>query len=165
MCHGAVWTLGTILFVALDLVAVMSNPLQTSVVGTQTLSCESKESVSLQTCVGSQRDSMEHPASTFSSRDTYTTEKCDQTPAATDLLKPRDEAHKRELLQKGPNQPTSYNFPKKRFSNGNLSFNPSWYELKEARILCTNRMCCLSCCHDNNEPTWIRIGVSNWKKN
>ena len=33
-----------------------------------------------------------------------TTETGDQTPAATDLLKPTNEAHIRELLQKGPNQ-------------------------------------------------------------
>ena len=119
--------------------------------------------------------STEHPASTSSSSDIYTTETCDQTPVATDLLKPRDEAHKSELLQKGPNQPTRCDFPKKRFSNGNLSFNPTWYELKEARgwleySVPADRMYCLSCrlfeseLNDKNEPNWIRIGFLTGRK-
>ena len=88
-------------------------------VDAQVLSCESEESVSLRTCAGSQHDSTVRPAfsaSTTSSSDTNITESIethDQTSDATDLLKSKDEFHKRELLQKDPNQPTSCNFPKK----------------------------------------------------
>ena len=110
-------------------------PVASDSVGAQVLFYESEESVSLKTCAGNQHDSTVCPfesSSTNSSSDS-TTETHDQTLEATEFLKPKDEFHKRELLQKGSNQPTSCNFPKKRYSNGNLSFNPSWYELKEAR--------------------------------
>ena len=106
----------------------------------QVLFCESEESVSLSNCAGSQHDSTVHPAcsaSTTSSSDTNITESIqthDHISDAIDLLKPRNKYHKRELLQESKNQFTSCHFPKKKYSNGKLYFNPSWYELKEARV-------------------------------
>ena len=144
-------------------------------VGDLASSGEPEESVSLRTHAGSHSSTSQptSSSSTGGSSGAFTdpTESIELVP--TDLLKPMDEGHKKEILQKGPNQPTSCEFPKKKFSNGNLSFSPSWYQLKEARrwleySVRTDRMYCLSCrlfeseLADKNEPNWIRIGVSNW---
>ena len=146
---------------------------------------ELEESVSLRTHAGSQHGDSSTSRPTVSSSSTGGSSGAFTDPTdhsielshvvAADLLKPRDEGHKREILQKGPKQPTSCVFPKRKFSNGNLSFNPSWYHLKESRgwleySVQTDKMYCLSCrlfeseLTDKNEPNWIRIGVSNWKK-
>ena len=41
--------------------------------------------------------------------------------------------HKKDILVKGPTQPCNCTFPRRKFSNGNLSFNPAWYDAKEAQ--------------------------------
>ena len=41
--------------------------------------------------------------------------------------------HKQDILVKGPTQPSNCTFPRHKFSNGNLSFNPAWYDAKEAQ--------------------------------
>lgn len=38
-----------------------------------------------------------------------------------------------QVVKKGPYQPHDYIFPKRSFSNRNISFNPSWYDIPEAR--------------------------------
>ena len=38
-----------------------------------------------------------------------------------------------DMVAKGPTQPRDCNFPRRKFSNGNLSFNPTWYDIKEAK--------------------------------
>ena len=42
-------------------------------------------------------------------------------------------AIKWDMVAKGPTQPRDCNFPRREFSNGNLSFNPRWYDIKEAK--------------------------------
>ena len=84
-------------------------------------------------------------------------------------------ASKRELVVKGPTQPRNCNFPKRKFSNGNLSFNPAWYDVKEAQgwleySAKSDRTYCSACrlfeseLRERNEPNWMTIGVCNWKK-
>ena len=41
--------------------------------------------------------------------------------------------HKQDILVKGPTQPSNCTFPRHKFTNGNLSFNPAWYDAKEAQ--------------------------------
>ena len=90
----------------------------------------------------------------------------------TDLPFPVDTQHKQPIIKKGPHQPRDCEFPKQRFSNGNLSFNQSWYDLPFASNWLeyspvTNRMYCFSC-HlfdvNTNEPKWSHYGIQNWKK-
>ena len=81
-------------------------------------------------------------------------------------------AVKLDMVAKGPTQPRDCNFPRRKFSNGNLSFNPGWYDIKEAKgwLEKSDRMYCFACrlfendIRERNEPNWISIGVSNWKK-
>ena len=82
---------------------------------------------------------------------------------------------KLDMVAKGPTQPRDCNFPRRKFSNGNLSFNPAWYDIKEAKGWLeysekSARMYCFACrlfeseLRKRNEPNWISIGVCNWKK-
>ena len=86
-----------------------------------------------------------------------------------DLANPINEIHKREIVLKGPSQPRNCH------SNGNLSFNPAWYDIKEAKgwleySPSADRMYCFACrlfeseLREKNEPNWIRIGVCNWEE-
>ena len=51
----------------------------------------------------------------------------------TDLPIPVSVVHKQDILGIGPTQPRNCTFPRRKFSNGNLSFNPAWYDAKEAQ--------------------------------
>ena len=84
-------------------------------------------------------------------------------------------AVKREIVLKGPTQPRDCKFPRTKFSNGNLSFNPAWYDIKEAKGWLeysekSDTMYCFACrlfeseLRERNEPNWMTIGVCNWKK-
>ena len=84
-------------------------------------------------------------------------------------------AVKREIVVKGPTQPRDCKFPRTKFSNGNLSFNPAWYDIKEAKGWLeysekSDKMYCFACrlfeseLRERNEPNWMTIGVCNWKK-
>ena len=42
-------------------------------------------------------------------------------------------AVKLDMVAKGPTQPRDCNFPRRKFSNGSLSFNPGWYNIEEAK--------------------------------
>ena len=90
----------------------------------------------------------------------------------TDLPFPVDTQHKQAIINKGLHQPRDCEFPKQRFSNGNLSFNQSWYDLPFATNWLeysplTNRMYCFSCRLfdvNTNEPKGSHHGIQNWKK-
>ena len=95
--------------------------------------------------------------------------------SANDLPVPVSETHKRELLNKGPTQPSNLVFPKRKFSNGWLTFKPAWYNLKEAQgwleySVQSDKMYCFLCRLfvteqvEKSESNWISIGVCNWKK-
>lgn len=84
-------------------------------------------------------------------------------------------AIKLDMVAKGLTQPRDCNFPRREFSNGNLSFNPRWYDIKEAKgwleySVKSDRMYCFACrlfeneLRKRNEPNWISVGVCNWKK-
>ena len=83
--------------------------------------------------------------------------------------------HKQDILVKGPTQPCNCTFPRRKFSNGNLSFNPAWYDAKETQgwleySIESDKMYCFVCrlfeseVRERNEPNWITIGICNWKK-
>ena len=93
----------------------------------------------------------------------------------SDLATPLNDIDKWEIVIKGPSQPSNCHFPRRKYSNGNLSFNPTWYDLKEARSWLeyspsADRMYCFACrlfeseLREKNEPNWIKLGVCNWKK-
>ena len=50
-----------------------------------------------------------------------------------DLPVPVSVVHKQDIVVKGPTQPRNCTFPRCKFSNGNLSFNPACYDAKEAQ--------------------------------
>ena len=54
------------------------------------------------------------------------------TNTSSDLPVPVSETHKHDILTQGPTQPRNCSFPKRKFSNGWLSFKPDWYDIKEA---------------------------------
>ena len=83
--------------------------------------------------------------------------------------------HKQDILVKGPTQPCNCTFPRRKFSNGNLSFNPAWYDAKEAQgwleySIESDKMYCFVCrlfkseVRERNESNWISIGICSWKK-
>ena len=92
-----------------------------------------------------------------------------------DLPVPVSVVHKQDIVVKGPTQPRNCMFPKRKFSNGNLSFNPAWYDAKEAQgwleySIESDKMYCFVCrlfeseVRERNESNWISIGICNWKK-
>ena len=97
------------------------------------------------------------------------------TNTSSDLPVPVSETHKHGILTQGPTQPRNCSFPKRKFSNGWLSFKPDWYDIKEAEgwleySVQNDRMYCLACrlftteLTEKNERNWISTGVCNWKK-
>ena len=112
--------------------------------------------------------------STMTTRSTGSTSTATSTPADLPSPMPFNMQDKLAIVKDGPNQPRDCSYPKRRFSNGNLSFNPSWFDqsiasnwLEYSPI--ADKMYCFSChlfslSSDTSDLKWSLQGVNNWKK-
>ena len=127
--------------------------------------CQSEGSTSSIVC---ESDTASENTSTVGSSTSSASSMIDSSVTPSDLATPADPTHKYEILMTGPNQPHECCFPKRTFSNGNLSFNSSWYDLPMAKNWLeyspsVDRMFCLSCrLFDDGTPSrWAKYGVQN----
>ena len=53
----------------------------------------------------------------------------------SDLATPLNDIDKWEIVIRAPSQPSNCHFPRRKYSNGNLSCNPTWYDLKYCKFI------------------------------
>ena len=80
---------------------------------------------------------------------------------------------RREYISKGPCQPISHNFPKRKYGQNNRSFQPRWFEKHPwlEYSVSTDAAFCFWCylfkpinANHFGDESFLKVGFNNWKK-